>query len=70
MDELRSVVAGLQELGPYGLLILFIVGLYREWVVIGPTFRRERERGDYYQRMAEQGSTTARKAVDLASEKV
>lgn len=69
MEDIVKLVDQLQSIGPYGLLVIFIIGLFKEWVVIGPTYKREVERSKYFQELAERALPAVNRAVELASER-
>lgn len=63
---LQQFYTWLQQAGLLGGLIVFIIGLHKEWWIMGSQYRRQTTELEFYKKLAERGTSLAESATDVA----
>lgn len=61
-----QAVEALRSVGPFGLIILFVYGLYKRWWVMGNEFRALETRAVKFEELALSGANIAEHAAAVA----
>jgi len=66
VNEVRGLLELLNAGGVLAALLMFVIGIFRRWIIPGWLYEQEVKRGDYWQALAMRAAPVGRDAVAVA----